>query len=162
MTSKRKQEIEDAHELLRTIRPDKNKIIKVRIIVWSLAIVAVMLFVYVNLLMKKIPQVFFSSTIILLFFLLFYCLHVAINTHSVILTEKGLIQKWNQAFYWKDIEEYRWIPSGKKYFILRVFPSNSMPLLMQINNTRGGFGLIYEDYIPKIEDLFKQNGIREQ
>ena len=70
------------------------------------------------------------------------------------------MQKWNKAVLWQDIEGYLWMPMGTNYSLLRIFPSNSMPIWMQIDNVKGGFGTIHSDSKKAIEVLLQSKGMK--
>jgi hypothetical protein len=85
---------------------------------------------------------------------------VALNINPIIFTEEGIMQKWNKALLWEDIEGYLWMPVGKNFSLLRIFPSNSMPIFWQIDNIKGGFGAIHSDSKKAIEEMLQTKGIK--
>jgi hypothetical protein len=90
----------------------------------------------------------------------FIILKIGLNTNPIVFTEEGIIQEWNKAVLWEDIEGYIWMPFGKDYSLLRIFPSNSMPIFWQIDNIKGGFGPIHSDSKKQIEELLQNKGIK--
>jgi hypothetical protein len=84
----------------------------------------------------------------------------ALNINPIIFTEEGIMQKWNKALLWEDIEGYLWMPAGKNFSLLHIFPSNSMPVFWQIDNIKGGFGAIHAGSKKDIEEILQTKGIK--
>lgn len=157
----RNKKILSGRELLRITRPDISTLKYVKGIVWSISAVVLIAAVIFNWNQMTSYVGFFSFLIILLPCFIFIILHLGINTNPIIFTEEGITQSWKSVL-WKDIEGYQWIPISQNFSILRVFPSNSMPISMQLNNIRGGFGTIHSDSKKSIEDLLLSKGIKYQ
>jgi len=158
--SYRKNKILSGREILRVTRPDINTIDSLKRIIGISAVAILVVSLIFNW-----PQ--FSSHLLFFFVFMFtttsfgfMILKIGLNTNPIIFTEEGIIQEWKKALLWEDIEGYIWIPVGKNFSLLRIFPSNSMPIFWQIDNIKGGFGAIHSDSKKSIEDLLLSKGIK--
>lgn len=156
----RKQRILSARELLRVTRPDINQIIQLKRIIWTLVVLILASTVFFSRQQLSSRPIFFLVFILTTLSLFFLISKVALNINPIIFTEEGIMQKWNKALLWKDIEGYPWMPVGKTFSLLRIFPSNSMPIFWQIDNIKGGFGAIHSESKKKIEELLQNKGIK--
>lgn len=156
----RKQRILSGGEILRITRPDINQLIQLKRIIWTLGLIALASTAFFSRALLSSHLMFFLFFILTTVSLFFLISKVALNINPIIFTEEGIIQKWNKALLWEDIEGYLWMPVGKNYSLLRIFPSNSMPIFWQIDNIKGGFGSIHSDSKKVIEDLLQSKGIK--
>ena len=156
----RKQRILSGRELLRITRPDTNQIIQLQRIIWILGVIILASTMFFSRAQVSSHPIFFLVFILTTLALFSLISKVALNINPIIFTEEGIIQKWNKAVLWQDIEGYLWIPMGRNYSLLRTFPSNSMPIWMQIDNIKGGFGTIHSDSKEAIEDLLHSRGMK--
>ena len=164
----RHKKILSGRELLRITRPDIKTLKYVKGVVWSISavvLIATVIFNW-NQMISSVELFSMLKLFLPLFCLIFIILHIGMNTNPIIFTEEGIIQSWKsflwKSFLWTDIEEYQWIPISQKFSMLIVCPSNSMPIFMQLNNIRGGFGPIHSDSKKSIEDLLLSKGIKYQ
>jgi hypothetical protein len=156
----RKQRILSGRELLRVSRPDEKQIIQLQRIIWILGIIILSSTAFLNRSQLSAHPIFYLVFILTPLSLFFLISKVALNNTPIIFTEEGIMQEWNKALLWTEIEGYLWMPVGKNYSLLRIFPSNSMPIFWQIDNIKGGFGAIHSDSKKAIEELLQSKGIK--
>jgi hypothetical protein len=110
--SARKQSILSGRALLRITRPDIKKIIILKRSIWASAVLVTLLIVISSWPQIKAQLPLFSLLLLLSMIIIAALLTRVMSTQPVIFTEEGIMQKWNKAVLWSDMDTCR-----KKIFI---------------------------------------------
>lgn len=157
MSLSRRKNILDAEVLLIVRRPDAKSISVLRAIFGIVFI----LFWGWFLLVARAPwnyKLAASGAFLGLYITAFW---LAINTFPIVLTEKGIAQRFALSLYWHEIEGFTWLPWSKNFLRLDLQPSGEAPVFTQISQIKGSYRNVPCSWRADMERIFQMKGLRE-